>query len=168
MRIRSMVIAAMFVAAGAMAQESSELRKLDWLVGEWKGEGWSRVGPGEPRKAMQTEIVQKKAGGDVLLVEGLGRDETGKVVHDAIGLIWYDAKSKQIRFNAAAAGRGMHDTILEVGDGFWLWRSATPMGETRFTVRRTEKGEWHEVGEFTRDKGATWMKFMEMTLTRVK
>jgi hypothetical protein len=31
----------------------------------------------------------------------------------------------------------------------------------------TEKGEWHEVGEYSLD-GKAWTKFIEMTLTRVK
>jgi hypothetical protein len=168
MRTKLMVICALLVTSVAVAQEKSELAKLDWLVGEWKGEAVTRMGPGEPKKVVQTERVQRKAGGDVLLVEGLGRDDAGKVVHDAIGLIWYDAKSKQVRFNAAAAGRGMHDTTLEIGDDVWVWRTSGPQGAMRFTVRRTEKGEWFEVGEHSRDNGATWLKFMEMTLQKVQ
>jgi hypothetical protein len=31
----------------------------------------------------------------------------------------------------------------------------------------TEKGEWNEVGEFSRD-GEKWMQFFEMTLTKVQ
>jgi hypothetical protein len=37
----------------------------------------------------------------------------------------------------------------------------------RFTVRLNEKGQWFEVGEFSRD-GKAWQKFFEMTLERVK
>jgi hypothetical protein len=81
-------------------------------------------------------------------------------------MIWWDAQKKQIRFNAAAAGRGVHETTLELGESGNTWRMTTPQGQMRFTQRLTEKGEWSEVGELSRD-GTTWIKFMEMTLQKV-
>lgn len=165
MRIKLMVVLAM-LATAAMAQDKSELARLDWMVGEWKGDALVRMGPGEPQKVVQTEKVQKRA--DVLLVEGLGKDASGKVVHDALGMIWFDAQKKQVRFNAAAAGKGVHETTIELGESGNIWRMSTPQGQIRYTIRRTEKDEWNEIGEFSRDNGATWMKFFEMTLQRVR
>lgn len=40
-------------------------------------------------------------------------------------------------------------------------------GDIRFTITLTEKDEWHEAGEFSRD-GKNWIEFFEMTLQRVK
>lgn len=168
MRVKLMVMVVALVATAAMAQDGGELRKLDWLVGEWKGEATVRMGPGEPQHVTQIEKVQRKAGGDVLLVEGLGRDKSGKTIHDAIGTIWYDAQKKEVRFNAAAAGRGMQETTMEVGDKRAIWRMTVPHGQIRYTMRLTEKGEWNEIGEISRDDGSTWIKFMEMTLQKVQ
>ena len=39
-------------------------------------------------------------------------------------------------------------------------------GRVRFTIGLDAQGQWHEVGEFSRD-GTQWMQNFEMTLHRV-
>jgi len=159
-----------FIAATAGA--SDEMKKLDWLAGEWKGEGWYQRGPAPREYVLQHEKVTPRTGGKVLLVEGTGRRKleggaAGEVVHDALGVIWWDAEKKQYRFVAHAAASPTADTVIDVGDNRAVWGFDTPQGRVRFTIRLTEKGEWNEVGEFSRD-GEKWMQFFEMTLTKVK
>ena len=170
--MRKLLCALLFTFVAVAAHAADEMKKLDWLAGEWKGEGWSQRGPGPREYVLQHERVTPRTGGKVLLVEGMGHrklegGKAGEVVHDALGLIWWDAEKKQYRFVAHAAAAPSVDTVIEVGDNRAVWGLTTPQGRVRFTIRLTEKGEWNEVGEFSRD-GEKWMQFFEMTLTKVK
>jgi hypothetical protein len=149
----TIALALLLLATSAFAADG-EMHKLDWLVGIWKGEATVKMGPGEPHKVQQTETVQWKAGELVLVVDGRGVDESGKVGHDAYGLMFYDAATKAYRFIAAAAGRGVTDSPMEVGDHTAVWHQTPPGGQIRYTLRLTEKGEWNEIGEFSRDGAA--------------
>ncbi|HEX8617768.1 MAG TPA: hypothetical protein VF911_09315 [Thermoanaerobaculia bacterium] len=156
-------------AAGAA---NDEMRKLDFLAGEWKGDAWMQIGPGNRAYVLQTERVQSKLGGQVLLVEGLGKRKlengtAGDVVHDALAVISWNAAKKTYRFATWVAGRPDLETTLDLtGPNTAVWGFDTPQGRMRYTIRLTEKGEWNEVGEMTRDHGATWTKFFEMTLQK--
>ena len=57
MKIR---LAAWFVVALAVvpAYGADEMRKLDWWIGEWKGEASIQMGPGKSEHVQQTERVQ--------------------------------------------------------------------------------------------------------------
>jgi hypothetical protein len=162
----------------AMAQgadpKSPEMRKLDFLVGEWKGEAWIQMGPGKREHVIQSEKVTPRLGGKILLVEGLGRKKNedgsaGDVVHDALAVISFDPEAKELIFDAHVAAQDSVEARLEVRDDkSAVWGFDVPNGgKVRYTIRLTDKGEWNEVGEYSRD-GANWMKFMEMTLLRVK
>ena len=166
---RLLVLATLLFALNATAAD--EMRKLDFLVGEWKGEAWIKMGP-KTEYAIQTERVQKKAGGKALLIEGLGRVKLengapGDVVHDAMAVVSFDDTSKTYRFDSWVANRPSVPAKLEVtGPNTLVWGFDSPQGgKIRYTIRLTDKGEWNEIGEFSRD-GTEWMKFFEMTLTK--
>ncbi|MFL6247443.1 MAG: hypothetical protein ACJ74H_15545 [Thermoanaerobaculia bacterium] len=162
MKKLGMVVAVMFCAT--FAYGADEMKNLDWLAGEWKGEASVRMGPGEPVIVAQTEKVTPRAGGKVLLVEGLGRNKAGEVVHDAIALISWDAAKKTYRFIGHVAQQESVDTTLDMtAPNTFVWAT----GKVRFTIRLTEDGKWNEIGEFSPD-GTKWMKFFEMNLTKVK
>lgn len=169
-----MVLVVLGSATFLRADAASEMKKLDWLVGEWKGEASARTGPGKPVAVMQTEKVTPRAGGKVLLVEGLGRRKmddgsTGEIVHDAIAMISWDDAKKTYRFIGHVAQQESVDTTLDVaGPNTLVWGLTPPNGgNIRFTIRLTEKGEWNERGEFSPD-GQKWFPFFEMTLTKQK
>ena len=168
-RLALMFLAALLVVP---AYAADEMRKLDWLVGEWTGEASVQSGPGKGEMALQTERVQSRQGGKILVVEGLGKKKladgtAGDVVHDAFGVIWYDEQGKKYHFNAWTAQRGYVDAWFEVkGDGSAQWGFDIPQGKIRFTITRTEKGEWQEVGEYSPD-GTRWFKTLEMKLTKL-
>ena len=167
---RTVMILVLVLAATA-AYGAEEMGKLDFLIGEWKGDAWIQMGPGKRENVIQTETVTRKAGGKVLLVEGLGRKEledgkAGDVVHDAIAFISWDKARNTYRFNAHVAQQESVDTTLDMtAPNTLVWGFDTPQGKVRYTIRLTEKGEWNEIGEFSRDS-ANWMKFFEMTLTK--
>jgi hypothetical protein len=153
---------------------ADEMKKLDFLVGEWKGEAWYQMGPNAKREyALQHEKVTPKAGGNALMIEGLGRAKkedgtAGELVHDAFAMLRWDDQAKQYRFSTAVAGRGTAEPKFEVtGPNKAVWSMTLPQGTMRYTITLNDKGEWYEVGEFSRD-GEKWSKFLEMTLVKVK
>ena len=157
----------------APAAQRDAMKKLDFLVGQWKGEGWMEFAPGQRRTFKGTETVQGKLDGLLLAVEGrhLGRpDDKGKevVVHNAFGLVSYDDKAKRYRFQAFTSRGNYEDAEAKVSEGQLVWGMKVPQfGEVRYTTKLDEKGRWFEVGEVTQD-GKAWRKFFEMTLERVE
>lgn len=153
------------------ADESIDrMKKLAFLSGHWKGEAWILMGK-EKSWAVQREWVAPKAGGKVLLIEGLGKEKLadggeGKVVHEALAVVSWDAEKKAYRFEPYVAGRPNVSGALEVlGENRIAWGYTTERGRVRFTISLTPEGAWHEVGEATRD-GQSWVKFFEMTLQK--
>lgn len=168
MKRLTMVLVAMLAATCVYGAD--EMSKLDWLVGEWKGEATARMGPGKPETIAQVEKVTPRAGGKVLLVEGLGRNPAGEVVHDAIAFISWDEQKKTYRFVGHVAKQPSVDTTLDMtAPNTFVWSLDTPNGgKMRFTIRQTDKGEWNEIGEYSPDGGTKWFKSLDMTLTKTK
>jgi hypothetical protein len=167
------------VPAVAAAQPPGEanreaMKKLDYLAGKWKGEATTSLGPKETKTITQTEDVQFKLNGTVLLVEGVGRgklpgkDEEG-VLFNALGVMSYDAQAKKYKVKAYRMEGQSVDADLTLTEKGFVWGFKEPQRgvEVRYTMNLTAKGEWHEVGEYTLD-GKAWTKFIEMTLSRVK
>ena len=50
----------------------TEMRKLSFLVGQWEGTGYFEYAPGQRRIFTETEDVQMKLGGLILVFEGSG------------------------------------------------------------------------------------------------
>ena len=172
--LSTMLVLTVVLAAAAPALAGDEMKKLDFLVGEWKGEAWYQMGPNAKREyALQHEKITPKAGGAALMIEGVGRfkkeDGTaGDVVHDAFAMLRWDDQAKQYRFSTAVAGRGTAEPTFEVtGENRAVWTMKVPQGQMRYTITLDEKGDWLEVGEFSRD-GEKWSKFLEMNLKKVK
>ena len=173
-------VAVLVAASSASAQppaagpHKAEMKKLDYLAGKWKGTAKITQGPKGEVTVTQTEDVQYRLDGVVMLVEGVGRgklpgkDEDG-VVFNALGVISYDAAAKKHKIKAyRAEGQSVDADITLTEKGFvWGFKEPTRGVEVKYTLTITPKGEWHEVGEYTLD-GKAWTKFIEMTLTRVK
>ena len=165
--------AATLAGAGSLAAQAplaSPMRQLDWLVGEWHGNGNMMIGPGRQHDASVVEHAEVHAGGHALTLDGLGKALQGRdsiVVHSAFAVIWHDAEAARFRIKAFRATGHTVDADITVGDGSIVWGFDDPRaGRVRFTVTRTPEGRWHEVGEASRD-GTTWMKFFEMSLVRL-
>ena len=156
-------------AAGA-TPDSVALSPLAFLVGEWEGTGWLQMGP-QRQPARVRETARWAAGGAVLVIDGLGTStepgSEGRPVHQAFAVVSYDRAAGAVRFRAYRAGEEIVDTPT-IEERRLVWRRPAPGGgQVRFTMSLTPAGEWHEVGEFSRD-GASWTRFLEMTLRRVR
>lgn len=143
------------------------MEALGFLLGEWEGNGWIAFGP-QRNEFRQTETVVGHLDGLLIVVEGKGRaSEDNRVVHDAYAVVSYDDKTKRYRF-AAYTGEGRYvDATATVGNDELEWGFESAYGTVRYTIRLTESGEWHEVGESSQN-GTDWRQFFEMRLARVE
>jgi hypothetical protein len=156
-------------APASAAGQRGEMKKLEWLIGNWKGTGWIQMGPQGRKEFTETETVQAKLDGLVFVVEGQGKDkEDGSSVHGALAFVSYDERARTYRWQAFTADGRHADTEAKVGVDTLEWGlQIPPRGQMRYTIKHNEKGEWFEVGEMTQD-GQAWHKFFEMTLERQK
>jgi hypothetical protein len=158
-------------AKGPAAQKEA-MKKLDFLVGQWKGESWSEFVPGQRHASTGTESVHTKLGGLLLVIEGnhrrKGDKEAGELAHGAFGVLSYDDKAKRYRFQAYTHRGSYTEADAKVADGKLEWGFKIPQfGDVRYTVTVNAKGQWFEIGEVSKD-GKEWRRFFEMTLDRVK
>src|SRR4051794_2431812 len=63
------------LAQAPASGQRAEMKNLDWLAGQWKGVGWIQMGPQGRKEFTQTETVQSKLDGLVLLIEGEGKSK---------------------------------------------------------------------------------------------
>jgi len=149
------------------------MKKLSFLIGEWKGEGWNEFVPGQRRSSPISEKIQQRLDGIILITEGLGKvkmpgKEEEVVVHNAFGVISYDARSQSYRVHSYLVNGQSVDADAKLTEsGFQRGFQPAPTVHVRYTVRLNDKSEWFEIGEMSQD-GTTWRKFHEMTLQKVK
>lgn len=156
-------------ATALPAQDSSKeaMEKLAFLEGEWTGKAWVSMGPGQESNLDQHEKVQMKLNGNVLLIEGTGR-ENGNIVFQALGLMSFNVRKNEYQFKAFRDNGLATDAYLIVKGEKWLeWGFEIPNGgKIRYIIKINEKGQWHELGEYSPD-GQRWFKSFEMTLDKL-
>jgi hypothetical protein len=153
------------LAAQAPVTAPADMAKLNFLIGEWRGEGWM-VGQAGRQTFTQGERVLRLSDGHVIVVEGLGKNAAGVTIHQAFAVISYDAATAKFAMRTFRAADGTwRDNALAVSERGFVWGFPTPQGQVRFTMNLTDAGQWHEIGEFSMD-GATWRQFLDFTLTK--
>jgi hypothetical protein len=158
--ISSKVIASAFLVSFGLALAAQEparssqdvqresMHKLSFLAGAWSGPVTIVRGPGEPLHRTQTEDVQYKLDGLVMLIEGKSTGADGKVMFNALATVSYDDASHTYRFRAYNDGHYL-DTELTVVDGGFSWQYQAGPAHIVNTMQLTKKGEWSEVTEAT-------------------
>ena len=149
--------------------QRAAMKKLEFLVGEWSGEASVLRGPGLFVEMVQTESVEFRLDGLVLVIEGVGRAKTdGRSVLQALGLISFDDDAGTYRMRAFNDGRWL-ETEVKVADGEESISWGFTFGEykTSTVLRIDEKGEWTEAGELaTGDRPP--LKMMDLRVRRVR
>jgi hypothetical protein len=176
--LRPIIIALSFAVStnaadppGAAHREA--MKKLDFLAGKWTGEATLQTGKGPAIKVKQTEDVQFKLGGVVLIIEGTGigkqKDtEAEGIVFNALATISYDADAKKYMMRAHRMEGPSVDPELTITENGFVWGFTPPKSKVQIRYTATVKdGTWTEIGEVSLD-GKTWNKFLEMNLKRVK
>jgi len=122
------------------------MHKLAFLAGRWSGPVTVTRGPGETLHLTQTENVEYKLDGLVLLVEGKSVGADGKTQFEALATVAYDDASQAYRFRAYHDGRYIDTELKVVSDGF-SWGMDVGPAHIVNTMHLTAKGEWQEATE---------------------
>ena len=160
-----------FVQSQPQKNNSQEkMKSLNFLAGEWQGEGWISFGPNQTHQFNETEKIQYKLDGSILMIEGKGIDknsspELQKIIYNAFAIINYDNQSNKYLIRAYKSNGQFVDADVEVGENSLVWGFEISQGKVKYIIKINEKGQWYEVGEFSRD-GESWFKNFEMTLTK--
>jgi hypothetical protein len=166
-----LVAAALLTAQGPPAGPSPEhiaaMKKFDFLLGEWKGESWTQIGPTK-EYAVGTETVRKELDGLLVVVNGdFKHKETGKQVHKAFGVFSFNPRADWYRFHAFTSNGNMADAKVAMVDKGFDWSFEPGPGMLiKYKMRIDAKGDWVEKGEMT-SEGKT-VQFFEMRLQKVK
>lgn len=140
------------------------MHRLAFLVGHWSGPITVSMGPGEPLHLTQTEDVQMKLDGLVLLIEGKSTSADGKTMFNALATVSWDSENHSYAFRAYNQGRYL-DTALTVTDSGFSWSYSAGPAHIANTMRLTAKDEWSETTDVTLgDQPAH--RSVEMTLQR--
>lgn len=152
---------------GPSAAEVEAMKKLDFIVGKWEGEGWLMAGAGKREVFKGTENVQAKLHGKALLVDGHFLDpKDNRTVHETLAIITYDEKAKKCLFKTYLFNRPGGEFELTVIDKGFSWELHPPNGpKVLYTMKLNEKGEWIESGEVMIE-GREPLKFLEMRLAK--
>ena len=169
-----LVVLAVASAAYAQPQHAKEvqraLERLSFLEGKWSGEGTLTMGPGQAATARVTETATFRLDKTLFMLEGKGTAKfpngSRRNVHDAIGLISFDAEHGEYRFRTYRAGGETLDPSIQVKDDGIVWNFPQGGRTIRFTAT-VKDNVWTEIGESSPDKGKTWYRFFDMKLRRV-
>lgn len=142
------MLAAQQSASNSVDTQREAMHKLSFLVGRWSGPVTIARGQGAPLHLTQTENVEYKLDGLILLIEGNSTDAKDEVVFGALATIAYDDDSHTYRFRAYNDGHYLDAELSVPGKGF-SWSFAAGPAHILNTMRLTEKGEWNEVTEAT-------------------
>jgi hypothetical protein len=146
------------------AAQRDAMKKLDFLAGKWSGDAAVIVGPGEPMKVRQTEEIQYKLDGLVMLIEGTARNAEGQVLFQALATISYDDSTSTYRFRAYHDGNYL-DTELAVKPKGFAWGYTSGPVKVSNVMQLDDKGAWSETTEVTVGS-APPRKSVEMNLRR--
>lgn len=147
-----------------VAAHKSAMAKLDFLAGAWTGQATVTLGPGKPIAITQTERIEYKLDGTVLLVEGTGRDAGGAVVFNALATIAFDAASNGYRIRAYREGNYVDAELKLLDKGFeWGFKSGPVTVTNRMQV--DSSGRWVETTETQLPDGRQF-RSVEMLLSR--
>jgi hypothetical protein len=153
------------MAQGPTPGELEAMRKLDFLVGNWEGEGWMTLPGGAKETFKGTEFVQKKLHGKALLVEGRFTDKDGKVVHETLAVITFDESTKKYKIQTHLFNRPGGDFELTVGMNSFAWKIDVQQGPKINYSMNLENGHWIEIGRADIPNGPT-VDFLRMDLTK--
>jgi hypothetical protein len=152
-----------------LAAQRAAMKKLGFLIGKWAGEARLLRGPGEPAILIQTEEVQYKLDGLILMVEGVGRTKTdGKLALQALAVVSYDDESGTYRMRAFNDGRFLETEMKLADNGKGAtWGFVAGQIRSSSVMRITEEGNWTEVHEITIGSQAP-RRYMEVTVSPQK
>jgi len=144
----------------------------EW-VGQWQGNGWMQMGPGESKNFIVDEVIQSKLDETILIIEGIGKTRDAQTnaettVHHALAVLSYDPVGSEYKFKAHLKnGRSTEAWFKVLAENKFQWGFDSPQGKIRYSIMIDPvKKMWNESGEFSND-GNNWRKFIEMNLKKI-
>ncbi|MBI1187698.1 MAG: hypothetical protein GC206_10295 [Alphaproteobacteria bacterium] len=155
----------------AAAERRAAIERLDFMVGEFRGDGWV-VGQDRVRRTFtHHERAETRAGGLVMTVEGAAtspEDSPGAPGFQAFGVISWNDEADRYEMQTYAYGRGYSVAGALTAENAFQWGfSPNAAVDIRYTITAPTPGTWREIGEVSTDDGATWVQFFEMNLAAV-
>ena len=144
----TLVVAAQGPGQAGVDAQREAMHKLSFLAGTWTGPVTIVRGPGEPLQLTQTEQVEYKLDGLVLLIEGKSTDGDGKSSFSALATVSCDEATHAYRFRAYNGGHYIDTELTVLPDGF-SWGFKSGPADIVNTMHLTAKGEWSEVTQAT-------------------
>jgi hypothetical protein len=130
------------------AAQRDAMRKLSFLAGNWSGPVTILRGPGQALDLTQSERVEFKLDGLVLVIEGQSTATDGSVPFLALATVAYDDASHAYRLRAYQGGHYVDAELNIVADGFSWGFDAGP-AHIANAMHLTPKGEWQESSEIS-------------------
>ena len=143
------------------------MQRLSFLTGSWSGEAHVQRGAGEVITLQQSENVEYKLDGLVLVIEGAGRAQTEwQPSLQALGIISYDDATGAYRIRAWNDGRFLESEVQLLEDGKSL-RWGFGVGEIRSNslLQIDKDGKWTEKAELIIGSQSP-RKLMDLTVRR--
>lgn len=120
------------------------------------------------------EVVQCKLGCDMYIVDGLGTrvdsvSGNTQVVHEAFGVLTLDKVTSNWMMRAFTKYGEVESVIKFLDEKTIQWTMELPdKSIIYYTTDFNTEDTWHEIGEMSRDGGATKFQIMDMTLHRMR
>jgi hypothetical protein len=156
--------------AQAPPPPAAELKKLDFIVGNWTAEGTFTFGPpGTPASKFSETSHAEWMDGNYFLVEHSDSDLGPMGKAKELAIFGYDSDKKVYTYNAFNS-TGQAETSTGTVDGdTWSWTSDEHMGgmtmKGRFTMKVLSPTSYTMKFELSQD-GTQWMTAMEGKATR--
>lgn len=148
-----------------IAAQVEGMQKLNFMVGQWVGPGWTLGDNNERVDFIQSEQVNLLLSGELMTVQGTGR-VGGVPSFSAFATATFDPATATYPWQAFSQG-SVAEATLGVSDNRFTWSFDPAPGITvRYDAAFTGD-TWHETGEVSTDGGETWRPNLDMTLSRV-
>jgi hypothetical protein len=151
-----------------LAAQRAAMERIAGMAGDWRGE--ANVAFPAPRIVYQNEHIERDMNGLLLVIHGSGyadADRADAPIFNAFGVISYDDARGIYEFRVYNDGRAATAEARFLDDGRLQWVMNFAPVIIRYTIT-LGANTWNEVGEMSRDNGATWARTIEMNLTRVQ
>ncbi len=133
-------------SSNSVDAQREAMHKLAFLAGRWSGPVTIVRGPAGALHLTQTEDVEFKLDGLVLLVQGQSVSADGKARFQALATVSFDDATRNYRFRAYHEGHYLDTELSVTGNGFSWGYTAGPVHIVN-TMHLTAKGEWSEITE---------------------
>jgi len=176
-RVSVSLCVAVFALVAAMSAQAQmgpstpapELKKLDFMAGNWASEGTMNPGPGMPGGKFAQTSRAEWMDGNYFLVEHTDADMPGMGKFKEVSVLGYDPDKKVYTYSAFNS-LGMAETSTGTVDGdTWTWLSDEHMGgmtmKGRFTMKVLSATSYTMKYELSPD-GKDWTTAMEGKATK--